>query len=118
MTYCTAGHPPAMLLRDGNVIELTGENTVLGINPDEDFKQQLIDLLPGDVLLLYTDGLTDAMNFKQETFGRQRLISALAAGGATADQIAQHILWETRKFVGMAKPTDDISMIVVRCLSG
>jgi sigma-B regulation protein RsbU (phosphoserine phosphatase) len=118
MTYCTAGHPPPMLLRDGKVIELTGENTVLGINPDEEFKQQLIDLLPGDVLLLYTDGLTDAMNFKKETFGTNRLIAALSQGGATADQITQNILWETRKFVGMAKPTDDISMIVVRCLPG
>ena len=76
------------------------------------------------------------MNFDQECFGRPRLIEAMkragqmAAGnesvaaaeeGTTplpepiaAETVAQHILWELRKFVGMAKPTDDITMIVAR----
>ena len=113
-TYCNAGHNPALVLREGKVIELAGDNTVLGVNPDEQYKQSLIDLKKGDLLLLYTDGLSDAMNFNQERFGRERVIEAFQKGGETADLVAQNMLWELRKFVGMAKPTDDVTMIVAR----
>ena len=75
LTYCNAGHSPPLLLRDGKVSELPGGNMVLGVSADEDYKQYLVELKKGDLLLLYTDGLTDAMNFDQECFGRQRLIS-------------------------------------------
>jgi serine phosphatase RsbU (regulator of sigma subunit) len=115
-TYCNAGHPPALLLRAGKVTPLEGENTVLGINPAEDFKQSIVQLQKDDVLLLYTDGLTDTMNFDQEIFGRSRLVAALERGGATADIVAQNVLWEMRKFAGIAKRTDDVTLIVVRIL--
>jgi phosphoserine phosphatase RsbU/P len=156
-TYCNAGHPPGLVLRNGQVIELQSDNMVLGLVPDEPYVQTFFDFQKGDLLLLYTDGLTDGMNFDQECFGRPRLIEAmkragqLAAGNdyvapaaerarpycsqtagdapgiigavepspaelepVAAEIIAQHILWELRKFVGMAKPTDDITMIVAR----
>jgi sigma-B regulation protein RsbU (phosphoserine phosphatase) len=113
-TYCNAGHPAALLLRDGKVTSLEGDNMVLGVNPEENFKQSVVQLQKLDVLLLYTDGLTDAMNFSQETFGRARLIEALQRGGASAEIISQNILWEMRKFAGMAKRTDDVTMIVAR----
>lgn len=113
-TYCNAGHPPALLLRDGEVTELRGDNLVLGVDPDEEYKQSVIDLRPHDLLLLYTDGLTDAMNFHKETFGRPRLVAAFGQGGATAEIVAQNILWEMRKFVGLAPRTDDVTLIVVR----
>jgi sigma-B regulation protein RsbU (phosphoserine phosphatase) len=157
-TYCNAGHPPGLVLRNGQVIELQSDNMVLGLVPEEPYVQTVFDFQKGDLLLLYTDGLTDGMNFDQECFGRPRLIEAmkragemaggndpvaLAAEGArpyggqsaggdapgivgpvgpspaerepvAAETIAQHILWELRKFVGMAKPTDDITMIVAR----
>jgi len=113
-TYCNAGHPPGLLLREGKVIELASDNMVLGVDPNEEYKQSIIDLKSGDILLLYTDGLPDAMNFKQETFGRQRLAEAFKKGGETAEIVSQNILWELRKFVGMSKRTDDVTMIVAR----
>ncbi|HEY2587990.1 MAG TPA: SpoIIE family protein phosphatase [Tepidisphaeraceae bacterium] len=114
-TYCNAGHPPALLLRDGNVTELVGDNMVLGVSEAEEYKQFLIHLKKGDALLFYTDGVTDAMNFNQERFGRQRLIDAFReAGDTSADVIAQHILWQLRKFVGMARRTDDVTMILAK----
>ena len=115
-TYCNAGHPPGLLLRGGEVIELHGENMVLGIACDEEYKQSVIGLQPGDLLLLYTDGLADGMNFRDEPFGRQRIIEVFKRGGETAEAVAQHMLWELRKFVGMSKRTDDVTMIVVRVL--
>ena len=114
VTFCNAGHMPPLLLRNGKVIEIHGENLVLGVNSEETYTQFIQDLLPGDVLLLYTDGLTDAMNFDQQPFGRQRVIEALMEGGESADLIAQNILWHQRRFVGMAKRTDDVTMIVAR----
>jgi sigma-B regulation protein RsbU (phosphoserine phosphatase) len=114
-TYCNAGHPPPLLLRAGKVTQLSAsDNMVLGISPEEDYKQYVVDLMPGDTLLLYTDGATDAANFAGERFGRQRLSEAFAAGGPTAESIAQNVLWELRKFAGLAPRTDDITMIVVR----
>jgi len=113
-TYCNAGHAPPMVLRDGNIIELASENMVLGVNPDEPYKQSLLELKPGDILLIYTDGVTDAMNFQKEPFGKQRLVEAFQKGGPTAEVVAQNVLWELRKFVGISKRTDDVTMIVAR----
>lgn len=113
-TYCNAGHPPAMLLRDGQVSELNADNMVLGVDPDENYTQSFIDLRSGDSLLLYTDGLPDGRNFADEAFGRQRVIEALRQGGDSAEAIAQNVLWLQRKFVGMARRTDDVTMIVVK----
>jgi serine phosphatase RsbU (regulator of sigma subunit) len=113
-TYCNAGHPPALLLRDGQVTELAAENMVLGVSPEEPYQQSMIDLKKGDLLLLYTDGLADGMNYQQQTFGRQRIVEAFRKGGETAEIVAQNVLWELRKFVGMNKRTDDVTMIVAR----
>jgi sigma-B regulation protein RsbU (phosphoserine phosphatase) len=113
-TYCSAGHPPALLLRAGQVTELSGDNMVLGISPDEDYKQFVTDLQKNDVLVLYTDGVTDSINFDGERFGRQRLMEVVSRGGATAEAVAQNVLWELRKFVGLANRPDDITLIVVR----
>ncbi len=99
------------------MIELAADNMVLGIEPDEQFRQAAVQLQAGDVLLLYTDGLPDAMNFEHETFGRLRVIEALKTYGAedaTAEGVAEHLLWAVRKFAGMARRTDDITMVVAR----
>ena len=113
-TYCNAGHPPGLVLRGGKVIELGSDNMLLGVDPDWDFRQSMIQLQSGDVLLLYTDGLPDARNFKGEAFGRQRVAEAFQLGGETAEAVAQNVLWAMRKFAGVGKPTDDVTMIVVR----
>jgi sigma-B regulation protein RsbU (phosphoserine phosphatase) len=113
-TYCNAGHPPALLLRNGAVTELAVGSLVLGVDPAEEYRQEILQLQPGDTLLLYTDGLTDAMNFERQIYGKQRLTEALARGGATADEIASHVLWDMRRFVGLSQRTDDVTMIVVK----
>jgi phosphoserine phosphatase RsbU/P len=116
LTYCNAGHPPGLLLRNGQIIELGSDNLVLGVDPHEQFKQSIIDLQRDDLLLLYTDGLPDALNFHSEMFGRQRVLDAFARGGTTAEMVAQNILWDMRRFVGLARRSDDVTMIVARIL--
>jgi sigma-B regulation protein RsbU (phosphoserine phosphatase) len=113
-TFCNAGHPPGLVLRNGEIIELTAENMVLGIDPNEQYRQNVVQLKSGDILLIYTDGLTDAMNFSQETFGRKRLLEVFKKGGSTAEQVTENIVLEIRNHVGLANPTDDITMIVAR----
>jgi serine phosphatase RsbU (regulator of sigma subunit) len=113
-TYCNAGHPGALLLRDGKVTELSSsDNMVLGVSADEVYKQFFVDLKTGDQLLLYTDGVTDAANFSNERYGKLRLIQSFSQAGQTAEGVAQNILWDIRKFCGMAPRTDDITMMVV-----
>jgi serine phosphatase RsbU (regulator of sigma subunit) len=115
LTYCNAGHAAALVLRNGIVIELSaGINMVLGIDVAEEYKQFFFDLQAGDQLLIYTDGVTDAENFAGERYGRARLTEAFATGGASAESVAQNLLWDIRKFSGMAPRTDDITMLVVR----
>jgi len=88
LTYCNAGHPPALLRRAGQITELRGENMVLGVEPNEPYEQHTVQLEKDDALLLYTDGLTDGMNFKQETFGKPRLLEAYLRGGDFAEASA------------------------------
>ena len=114
LTYCNAGHPPGLLLRDGQLLELGSENMVLGVDPAERYMQSVIDLKTNDILLLYTDGVPDAMNFQQQSYGRQRLVDAFMKGGETAEAVVQNLLWDMRRFVGLTKRTDDVTMIVVK----
>jgi sigma-B regulation protein RsbU (phosphoserine phosphatase) len=114
LTYCNAGHSPPLLVRDGRVTELETDNMVLGIHPEEQYRQSILELRSGDVLLLYTDGLCDAMNFQGETFGKERIKQALHATSGSAEVIAQTVLWHMRRFAGLTKRTDDVTMVVAR----
>ncbi|MGA3065786.1 MAG: SpoIIE family protein phosphatase [Tepidisphaeraceae bacterium] len=113
-TYCNAGHPPGLILRDGKIIELGSDNMVLGVNPEEKYTQSLVDLRIGDTLMLYTDGLPDAMNFQRQTFGRQRVLEAFAQGGATAVAVAENVVWNMRRYAGLTARSDDVTMIVAK----
>jgi sigma-B regulation protein RsbU (phosphoserine phosphatase) len=117
LTYCNAGHPPGLLFRRGQVLDLTSDNMVLGVDPQQTFQQSILELQAGDLLLLYTDGLTDAMNFEDQIWGRQRLSAALLQAGNAGmdpDAVCEHILWDMRRYVGLTRRTDDITMIVAK----
>ncbi len=115
MTYCSAGHDPALLLRDGKFIELTDGGMVLGVDGEAEFDKGIVDLQPGDVLVAYSDGLTDAMNFDHEKFGRRRVRQAIldtAAGPARG--IVNHVLWQMRRFIGLKDQNDDVTLLAVK----
>jgi sigma-B regulation protein RsbU (phosphoserine phosphatase) len=114
LTYSNAGHPPPLLRRDGQITELPTSSMVLGIDPSEAYTQAYVDLRSGDTLLLYTDGLPDARNFNDESFGRQRVLEAFSRATGSAETVSQSILWEMRRFAGLTKRTDDVTMIVVQ----
>src|SRR5262249_57487136 len=83
MRYVSAGHNPAILLRRSGSIDRVGSTGVpLGLLPDATWREESLELDPGDLLALYTDGVTEAVNEADEEFGWNRLCGAVADGGA------------------------------------
>jgi sigma-B regulation protein RsbU (phosphoserine phosphatase) len=119
LTYCSAGHDPALLLRGGQFIDLNTGGMVLGIDPQQAYEKGVIDLHEGDVLLMYTDGIPDAMNFSGEKFGRDRIRAAMIeAADQPAASIVNHVLWRVRGFTGLNHPPDDKTIVVVKVPRG
>lgn len=128
--YCNAGHEPPVVVRvpqhrpptTADIDELPIGGMVVGVDPSQRYQKGLYELQPGDVLLMHSDGLPDAMNFDGDRFGKRRVRKALLDAltfdaNASADRIANHILWEMRRFTGLAKQTDDTTILVVRVRS-
>ena len=114
-TYCNAGHPPPLLLRDGRLTKLMTGGTVIGINPDAKFEREVLDIRPGDVIVMVTDGVTEAMDFHSVAYGRDRLDASIHKHcRLDAQQFAQQILWDVRRFVGLAHQSDDITVVVMK----
>ena len=115
LTYCSCGHEPALLLRDGEVIELDAGGLVLGIIPDAEYTIETIEFRQDDLLLMYTDGLIDAMNFQGRIWGKEEMLKALdKCPRASAKGLVQHLLGYQRRFSGLASQTDDTSIVVIR----
>jgi serine phosphatase RsbU (regulator of sigma subunit) len=125
MTYARAGHTPLMYLSgDENAVAqvLVPNGLVVGLRIPgaEDKFQQLLEedrvtLSKGDVLVFYTDGITEAMNAQSDLFGEARLGRLISEHGHldTAD-LRERILREIESFVGAADPHDDMTMILIK----
>jgi sigma-B regulation protein RsbU (phosphoserine phosphatase) len=122
LTYSSAGHNPPRLLRNGIVRSIDGASTIpLGIMPDQSFEEARVTLERGDLLLLYTDGITEAMsprhpNGKTDEFGTEGLDQVLTA---CAEHSAQQTIEAIRRAVGEfthhGPPGDDQTVIAMRC---
>ena len=121
VTYSSAGHNPPRLVRGERVIALDENASLpLGIMQDTRFADGAVDLEPGDLLVLYTDGYTEAMapraaDGSRELFGERRLDRLLIdAGDAPAQEIVERIVRETNEFSRGESATDDRTLIVLR----
>lgn len=115
LTYCNAGHDPPLLLRRGTLHRLETGGMLVGVDPDAAFEREVLPLEPGDVILLYTDGAVDALNFNDESFGRVRLTeSFLRHADQPAQRMAKNILWDIRRFRGYADRTDDVTLVTIK----
>ncbi|HIJ71760.1 MAG TPA: SpoIIE family protein phosphatase [Planctomycetes bacterium] len=115
MTYCNCGHEPALHIRGGRITELDSGGLVLGVMEQTEHKVETIELRDEDIILLYTDGLIDAMNFDNELWGKERMLEALADSlDRPANQIVRNILGYRRRFVGLARQIDDTSIVAVK----
>ncbi len=116
LTYVNAGHNPPLLVRaDGPPIWLRTGGTVLGAFEGVRYNEELLHLQPGDVLILYTDGITEAHRGEEDLFGEGRLLDTVrAAGGRPAREIGEAILEAVDRFAGEAAREDDRTLLVVR----
>ena len=115
ITYCNCGHEPAVLLRQGQMIELDKGGLVLGVDKEASFEIETVSLEDGDCLIFYTDGLSDAANFDGEFWGREKLLeTAKMFTSGSAKRMVKNILAYRRRFVGLAGQIDDTTIIVVK----
>lgn len=117
MTFCNAGHNPPFLVssndKDG-VQELSRNAIPIGIDEDAIWGNNTVTLLPGDALILYTDGIPEAQNHAGELFGEKPLIDVVKANlGKSAGDLQASILDAVHQFVGDAPQFDDITLMVL-----
>jgi sigma-B regulation protein RsbU (phosphoserine phosphatase) len=117
MTYVNAGHNPPFLYRAGQdrLVELTRTGMALGVVEDSTFEQRSLHLDPGDCMLLYTDGVTDATDLHGRGFGVQRLRDVIVAEcRASAADVVAALEHAVDGFTGSTAPLDDVTIVVVR----
>ena len=116
ITFANAGHPPPFLFKSGNRAELIRQHgMVLGVMPEERYVDHTIELAPGDLLVLYTDGVSEAQNSDQELFGFHRLESLiLSQSDWNADVIAGVIVDRVVNFGGGHDFSDDLTTVTMR----
>jgi len=122
LTWARAGHTPMVVVSGGRGEVLMPKGMVLGLQlprAEEVFAETLEEetrpLAPDDVLVLYTDGVTEAMNPRGDLFGEEALVDLLAGvAGQDSAGIRERVVREVRAFVGVAEPQDDVTMVVIK----
>lgn len=119
LRYCNAGHNPPMLCRRTNGCDsfysLDEGGTVIGLFPDISFRESKIQVEPGDILIGYTDGISEAMNMEEEEFGEERLREIIRrCDSRSASDMITCMLARVDAFTAAAPQHDDMTLIVVR----
>jgi sigma-B regulation protein RsbU (phosphoserine phosphatase) len=117
LIYTNAGHLAPMLVRRGKVLRLAGEGFPVGLFPGIRYDQQSVALEPGDLLVGFTDGVTETPNAQGEEFGDQRLTALLAStGDKSLDRIAGEITSSVDSWAGDVERHDDTTLLLARRL--
>ncbi len=116
LRYLLAGQPPLILRRsDGTVCELPlAEHRIpIGALPSGEYTPMEVDVSPGDVVLAYSDGITEAVSQKGEFFGSERLLEVLASASGGPQSIVEQVEDAIETFTGGATPYDDLTLVAV-----
>jgi serine phosphatase RsbU (regulator of sigma subunit) len=116
VTYVNGGHNPPYLMRtSGDFETLTEGGLLLGIMPDFVYASGSVQLRPGDILTLYSDGVTEARSSDEEEFGDERLMEFLReARSMRPEEMVDALIQRVREFSRPGKPTDDVTVVVMR----
>lgn len=119
MKYSCAGHPPPVLLREGEAYKLLNANgTVVGVHEGGVFEEVDILLRVGDKLILYTDGITEFQNREGNFYGAEPFYKLLESyKSLPIDQMKEEIFGDLKKFGGDIKPLDDVSVLILELAS-
>lgn len=114
--YVNAGHNKPVIIRNGKAEFLNCPPCMaLGVFDDSEYKQYTADFSNGDILYLYTDGVTEAVNKNKEFFGEKRLLDACTGTQHTAKDLCQGISSSLIEFINTGEQFDDITMLAVQC---
>ncbi len=117
VSLASAGHLPVMVRRANGTVDEIGEDIAgfpLGIIPESDYKQTEIQLYPGDVVAVFSDGVTDARNLREELYEsreHRRLLRKVAETQGTPEAVGRAILQDIREFSSGHVQVDDITLI-------
>jgi phosphoserine phosphatase RsbU/P len=116
LDYLNAGHPSPLLIRRGEVIEIFTQGSYpVGLIPDAKYAAVRETLEPGDTLVLFSDGVTEAADLEERMFGVPRLSEALAGQHeAPLDQLQKRVMDSVENFVRGADQADDITLLFIR----
>lgn len=115
-TYCNAGHfPPLVIRKNGEVVKLEEGGTVIGFIKEAVYKQASVEIFPGDLLLLYTDGLIEAKNSHGKVFDLDKVIRLIQNNPeSTAEELKENILTMVKKFVRKPYFDDDLTFVLIK----
>lgn len=118
LVYSNAGHnPPVLVHANGEYQTLEGGGMILGILPQAVYQESRVSMTPGDVLVLFSDGVTEAANPRDEDFGEERLARLVASlRDRSANEIVEAIHAAVTEFTEGAPAADDITVVVARKL--
>jgi sigma-B regulation protein RsbU (phosphoserine phosphatase) len=116
LRYSNAGHnPPILVRRSGQLLRLDIGGLPIGIMPTAAYSESSITFQPGDVLVIYSDGISESINTDGEEFGEQRLIEVVQQNlNRSASGIRDRIDEALSRFVGNAPPVDDMTLMIIK----
>ncbi len=115
LTYTNAGHLSPLLFRNGDVVSLDSNGTVVGAFPFSLYNESRLIMSPGDLLVCYTDGITEPENAYGEMFGEERLVELVHKHANREDQeIVQVVLEAVRSWTGTPELHDDMTLLLAR----
>ncbi len=115
LTYVNGGHEPPLFLRSGQpVAYLKATGLAVGALPDALYKTESIGFEPGDCLVLYTDGVTDADDTAGAHFSKQKLVNLVSEKGAAAQALVDKVIDALNSHVGKGSPADDVTLLALR----
>ena len=120
MVYGQGGHnPPVLLSACGKPAYEPPGGMPLGVFEDAKFGERELQLKPGETLLVYTDGVTEAMNQARDLFGEERLLSAVTERASlSAEKLTESVVEKVEEFVQEAERSDDITLLAIKRLAG
>ncbi|OYW23697.1 MAG: hypothetical protein B7Z55_03310 [Planctomycetales bacterium 12-60-4] len=117
LVYTNAGHPPPWHIREGRATSLRSHGMLLGIFPDSVYERSQIALQPGDWLVGYTDGITEALSREREMFCSTGVLAAMEDGRFDSAAAAADAIWSAvQRHSAGAQATDDQSLLVLRVM--
>lgn len=116
MVYCNAGHnSPYLFSGDKEPLRLCEGGIIIGMLPDYDYTEGSVEFQPGDFFILFSDGVTEAMNFSEEEYGEERLEKLIKNNlHLSAEEIIKEIFKDVESFTKGAPQSDDITMVIVK----